>query len=114
MADIRAHAIPAASDLVVRLAAADGATAHPFIARLTQVRANARDLGDAVHALCAIHGVGPWTADIFLLFCLGNADAWPVGDLAVQEGARLALGLEARPDPKQLKDIDQFTRKVTR
>ena len=53
---------------------------------------------EAAHAaLTAIKGVGPWTADIFLLFCLGHADAWPAGDLALQEAARLALDLEKRP-----------------
>ncbi len=58
---------------------------------------------EAAHTtLCAIKGIGPWTADIFLLFCLGHADAWPAGDLAVQEAARLVLGLDARPDSKAL------------
>jgi DNA-3-methyladenine glycosylase II len=57
---------------------------------------------DAAHAaLCAVHGVGPWTADIYLLFCLGHADAWPAGDLALQEGARLALALPERPTLKE-------------
>ena len=57
---------------------------------------------DAAHAaLCAIHGIGPWTADIYLLFCLGHPDAWPAGDLALQEGARLAFGLPARPTAKE-------------
>ena len=32
---------------------------------------------DAHAALTALHGIGPWTADIYLLFCLGHADAWP-------------------------------------
>jgi DNA-3-methyladenine glycosylase II len=58
---------------------------------------------DAAHeALCAIHGIGPWTADIYLLFCLGHPDAWPAGDLALQEAARLAFGLPARPNAKQI------------
>jgi DNA-3-methyladenine glycosylase II len=58
---------------------------------------------DAAHAaLTALHGVGPWTADIYLLFCLGHADAFPAGDLAVQESARLAFGLRRRPDAKAL------------
>jgi len=36
---------------------------------------------DAAHAaLTGLHGIGPWTADIYLLFCLGHADAWPAGD----------------------------------
>ena len=63
---------------------------------------------EIAHAtLCEIKGVGPWTADIFLLFCLGHADAWPVGDLALQEGARLALGLGARPDAKMLQNLGE-------
>ena len=57
---------------------------------------------DAHAALTALHGVGPWTADIYLLFCLGHADAFPAGDLALQESARLALGLRRRPDAKAL------------
>lgn len=58
---------------------------------------------DEAHAcLTAVRGIGPWTADIYLLFCLGHPDAFPAGDLAVQEAARLAYGLPERPDPKAL------------
>ena len=54
---------------------------------------------DEAHAaLTALHGIGPWTADIYLLFCLGHADAWPAGDLALQEAARLLLALEEAAD----------------
>jgi DNA-3-methyladenine glycosylase II len=58
---------------------------------------------DEAHAaLTAIHGVGPWTADIYLLSNLGHADAWPAGDLALQEAARVAFGLHARPTAKEM------------
>ncbi len=57
---------------------------------------------DAHAALTAVHGIGPWTADIYLLACLGHADAWPAGDLALQEAARLAFGLAARPSAKEM------------
>lgn len=60
------------------------------------------DAAEAHGRLCAIHGIGPWTADIFLLFCLGHPDAWPAGDLALQEGAKMILGLKQRPDTRQL------------
>jgi DNA-3-methyladenine glycosylase II len=63
------------------------------------------DAEDAHKALVAVKGVGPWTADIFLLFCLGHADAFPAGDLALQEGARLALNLKRRPDAARLERI---------
>jgi len=62
----------------------------------------AMDADKAHEALTALHGVGPWTADIYLLFCLGHADAWPAGDLALQEAARIAFGLKARPDAKKM------------
>src|SRR5271170_5644241 len=58
---------------------------------------------DEAHAtLTAVHGIGPWTADIYLLSSLGHADAWPAGDLALQEAARLAFGLRARPTAKEM------------
>lgn len=60
---------------------------------------------DAHAVLTAIHGIGPWTADIYLLFCLGRADSFAAGDLALQVAAQLALGLDARPGPADLSTI---------
>jgi DNA-3-methyladenine glycosylase II len=58
---------------------------------------------DAAHnTLTALHGIGPWTADIYLLFCLRHGDAWPAGDLAVQEAVKIGLGLKERPTAKQM------------
>jgi DNA-3-methyladenine glycosylase II len=58
---------------------------------------------DEAHRLMvAVKGIGPWTADVYLLFCLGHADAFPAGDLALQEAARIADGLEARPSARDL------------
>ena len=52
----------------------------------------------AIHAaLTALKGIGPWTADIYILFCLGTADAWSPGDLALQHAVRDALALDERP-----------------
>jgi DNA-3-methyladenine glycosylase II len=54
---------------------------------------------DAAHnMLTAVKGIGPWTADIYLMFCLGHPDAFAAGDLALQEVARLAYGLDVRPN----------------
>jgi DNA-3-methyladenine glycosylase II len=60
---------------------------------------------DAHRALVAVKGIGPWTADIFLLFCLGHPDAFPAGDVALQEAARIALSLKKRPDVRALERI---------
>jgi DNA-3-methyladenine glycosylase II len=58
---------------------------------------------DAVHrVLTAVPGIGPWTADVYILICLGHRDGFAAGDLAVQEAARLAFALPARPKPAEL------------
>ena len=63
----------------------------------------ANEDADAAHnTLTALHGIGPWTADVYLLFCLGHGDAWPAGDLAVQEAIKVGLGLKTRPTAKQM------------
>src|SRR5207247_2432219 len=54
--------------------------------------------------------LGPWTADIYLLFCLGHADAWPAGDLALQEATRLLLALKTRPSVKEMGTLAQAWR----
>ena len=61
---------------------------------------------DAAHrVLVAQPGIGPWTADIYLLFCLGHADAWPAGDLALQEALRVAFALPERPNAKRMTEL---------
>jgi len=63
----------------------------------------ANEDADAAHnTLTSLHGIGPWTADVYLLFCLGHGDAWPAGDLAVQEAIKIGLGLKTRPTAKQM------------
>lgn len=59
----------------------------------------------AIEALVAIHGIGRWTADIFLLFCARQADVFPAGDLALQIAAEDAFGLAKRPSEKELRAI---------
>ena len=60
------------------------------------------DADAAHHTLTALHGIGPWTADVYLLFCLGHGDAWPAGDIAIQEAVKVGLGLPTRPTAKQM------------
>jgi DNA-3-methyladenine glycosylase II len=69
-----------------------------------------RPADEAHAALTALHGIGPWTADIYLLFCLGHPDAWPAGDLALQEAARLAFALEARPTAREMQPLAEVWR----
>ena len=78
--------------------------------RIDLTKVGEMDADDAHAALTALHGVGPWTADIYLLFCLGHADAFPAGDLAVQESARIAFSLRKRPDAKALTKLAEAWR----
>ncbi len=58
---------------------------------------------EAIPALCGIKGIGPWTAEVYLLFAAGHPDIFPCADLALQEAARLAFALDARPAPRDLR-----------
>ena len=89
------------------------------IAALTQERDLVRDerIGVAAMddesarvALVALPGIGPWTAEVYLLSALRRPDTWPVGDIALQEGARRARGLGARPSPGELAVIGEAGR----
>jgi DNA-3-methyladenine glycosylase II len=89
------------------LSAAKIKTLKSIARELAEERLNldvlANEDADAAHnTLTALHGIGPWTADVYLLFCLGHGDAWPAGDLAVQEAVKIGLGLKTRPTAKQM------------
>lgn len=64
----------------------------------------------AKQQLTAIKGIGPWTADIYLLMVLGRPDSWPVGDLAIQVAVQEVKGLEERPKAEQLEAIGETWR----
>ncbi len=57
------------------------------------------------NALTAVLGIGQWSADIYLKFALGRADAFATGDLALQESARIIFDLETRPGAKELEAL---------
>ena len=57
---------------------------------------------DAVAYLTAHKGIGPWTAEIYLMFCTGHPDIFPVGDLALRNAVGHALGMTAAPTEKEL------------
>jgi DNA-3-methyladenine glycosylase II len=56
----------------------------------------------AIATLIQLPGIGRWSAEIYLMFCLGRPDVWPVGDLGIVIGAQYLLGLEARPKPEEI------------
>ena len=57
--------------------------------------------------LTSVPGIGPWTADVFLMSSLGRPDVWPTGDRALQVATAEALGLDAIPTPTELDEIGE-------
>jgi len=58
--------------------------------------------GELRERLTAVHGIGPWSADMFLMFSLGRPDILPVGDLGLRAGVQEVYELKMLPTPKEL------------
>lgn len=80
--------------LAIAEAERDGAIAFDALPRL--------DDEAALAALISLIGVGRWTAEVYLTFCEGRLDFFPAGDMALQEGLRMADGAHARLTEKAL------------
>jgi DNA-3-methyladenine glycosylase II len=87
-----------------------GAKARTFLAAAHSAQSGILDANNLVHlpdaqilsALREIAGIGPWTANIYLLSALGRTDAWPCEDLALRVAVQDLFKLESRPCPKQM------------
>jgi DNA-3-methyladenine glycosylase II len=55
--------------------------------------------------LTAVPGIGPWTADIYLMFCIGHRDTFAPGDLALQVAAQRLMKLPSRPTARELDEL---------
>ena len=64
-------------------------------------RLQAASVAEARRELLRVRGIGPWTADVFLLGALGQLDACPMGDVGILEAWRRLSGQEARPSPRE-------------
>jgi len=60
---------------------------------------------EAIARLTAVSGIGPWTAQVYLLFAAGHPDVFPAKDVALQSAVGHALGIAPRPDDRQLEKI---------
>jgi DNA-3-methyladenine glycosylase II len=65
---------------------------------------------DVQKRLVEIRGIGAWTADNFRLFALGDMDAWPANDIALQEGMKRLKSLDERPNGKMLETLGEAWR----
>jgi DNA-3-methyladenine glycosylase II len=65
------------------------------------------DDAQARAALVSIKGIGPWTAEIYLLMVLLRPDAWPRFDLALVQAAKVVKGLPALPTPVEFERLGE-------
>jgi DNA-3-methyladenine glycosylase II len=79
--------------LAIARAVADGLDLHHLCSL---------EAGDAVGLMTSISGIGPWTAECYLLFSAGHPDVFPARDVALQAAVGHAFGLESRPGEKAL------------
>jgi DNA-3-methyladenine glycosylase II len=64
-----------------------------------------RDDEDAIAELIQVRGVGRWTAQMYLMFCLGRPDLFPVDDLGIQNAMKRLYGLPQKPERSRLEEI---------
>jgi DNA-3-methyladenine glycosylase II len=94
-AGLSANKLAAIRDLAARTAS--GELELEGIAGLEDVQ--------VVERLSRVRGVGPWTAQMFLIFDLHRPDVWPTGDLGVRNGLARILSLDASPSPRDMEWI---------
>ena len=62
---------------------------------------------EVIEILTAVPGIGRWTAEIYLMFCLDKPDIFPSGDLALQEATKILYSSSVRPKEKEMREIAQ-------
>lgn len=85
------------------------AKVHDGTVELAPARLARESDEEVIARLCAVRGIGRWTAQMFLLFQLRRMDVWPTGDLGVRRGFGLAYGQEM-PSDKALEPLGEFAR----
>ncbi len=69
-----------------------------------------REAEDVVGVLTSYRGIGPWTAEVYLMFCCGHPDVFPAGDVALRTAVGKALGHAERPPPSAVASIAEAWR----
>ncbi len=76
--------------------------AHVLDGRLDLARLPELSNEEIITEVTDVHGVGEWTAHMFLIFCLGRLDVLPVGDLGIRKGIQGLYGLPELPQPLEV------------
>lgn len=87
------------------------ALAEAFLSGTLDTEALSRmDDPTAIKTIVSVRGLGPWTAEIYLLFALGRLDVFPAGDVALAAAAADLKQLPARPNPAALRALSEMWR----
>jgi DNA-3-methyladenine glycosylase II len=62
---------------------------------------------EIIAQLIQVKGIGRWTAEMFLIFCLGRLDVLPVTDLGIRKAMQKIYALPALPKPSEMLAISQ-------
>jgi DNA-3-methyladenine glycosylase II len=61
--------------------------------------------GEVIEHLVQVKGIGPWTAEMFLIFTLGREDVFSYGDLGLKNSIRKIYKLKNHPTPAQAEQL---------
>jgi DNA-3-methyladenine glycosylase II len=78
---------------------------HVLAGELELDRLTELDDAEVTRALVAVKGIGPWTADMFLIFTLHRPDVLAAGDLGIRHAVMRAYGLDTPPDPAAMAEL---------
>ena len=100
-------ALPEASLRAAGLSGAKAASVRDLAAKVLDGTVPLDRIGrlsdeEIVRRLSVVRGIGPWTAEMFLIFQLRRPDVWPILDYGVQKGYAMAFGLDHVPKPSEL------------
>jgi DNA-3-methyladenine glycosylase II len=99
---LRDETLRAAGLSAAKVAAVRDLASHVRDNVLPLDRVDTLDDDEIIEALTQVRGIGPWTAQMFLMFRLGRLDVWPELDLGVQKGVQRILALRRLPKPKDM------------
>ena len=113
LGDVSAARVMALDDTALLGAGLSRPKLRTLRALATAVEHQALDLEAIAHmdeataraTLTQISGIGPWTTDVYLMFCVGAADVFAPGDLALQVAAEWTMGLKQRPTAAELAEL---------
>ena len=118
LAPLTAERVAASNETELRRLGLTGAKARAFLAiseadilgHFDRRHLQSLDDNDVRAHLMQIRGIGPWTAEIYMLSVLGRADAWPAGDIALQTATAHLLELSVRPDAREMERLSVLWR----